>query len=225
MPARPGQGGCDHLLIGGLPPLQPGHHPSGAGQVDWLTRGNITLDASNAGVILDGSAVLGEWDPGIGIASDGNIVRGLQIYHFPGAGIVMGGNDNVIGGTRLLGSGPTGQGNVLSANGKSGVQLNGFRWVHRRCEQNNRITGNIIGLDARGAVAMGNLGPGICFWKDDGNIVGGFPPGKATSSAPITTMASRFLRLRHDRQPGAGQLRGHRHYRQPCAGKLGRQAS
>jgi len=154
-----------------FPPSSPATIHIGPERLSWLTRGNITLDASDAGVILDGSSVLGEWDPGIGIASDGNIVRGLQIYHFPGSGIAVGGNDNIIGGSRLLGSGPTGQGNVLSANGKQGTGSGSP-------SQNNRITGNIIGLDAGGTVAMGNLSAGIVFWGGHGNIVGGLAPGE-----------------------------------------------
>ncbi len=151
-----------------FPPARPATIRLGQDRLSWLTRGNITLDASNAGVILDGSAVLGEWDPGIGIASDGNIVRGLQIYHFPGAGIGAGGRNNLIGGSRLIGSGPSGQGNVLSANGM-GLGLS---------DQDNRVLGNIVGLDASGAVAMGNLRWGIVMWDGHGNIIGSFAPGE-----------------------------------------------
>jgi hypothetical protein len=49
-----------------------------------LNRGNLTIDASNAGVILDGSAIT-DGENGLTISSDGNTVRGLQIVNFPNA--------------------------------------------------------------------------------------------------------------------------------------------
>ncbi|MFX0208130.1 MAG: right-handed parallel beta-helix repeat-containing protein [Candidatus Hodarchaeota archaeon] len=61
-----------------------------------LSQGNITLDGSNAGVILDGSS-LGGWPDGIEISSDLNLVKGLEFFSFSGAGIsINGGKFNVI---------------------------------------------------------------------------------------------------------------------------------
>ncbi len=46
-----------------------------------ITRGNITIDASNAGVILDGSEFEGLTN-GIDILSDNNVIMGLQVVNF-----------------------------------------------------------------------------------------------------------------------------------------------
>jgi uncharacterized repeat protein (TIGR01451 family) len=149
-----------------FPPSAPVTIHIGPERLYWLVEGNITLDASNAGVILDGSSVTGVWDPGIAISSDNNIVRGLQIYNFPGAGIGLIGNNNIIGGSRLVGSGPTGQGNVLSDN-LLGLTIS---------DQGNQVLGNIIGLDATGTQAMGNeVGIGI---SGSFNIIGSLESGK-----------------------------------------------
>ena len=91
-----------------FPPSTPVTIHIGPERLPWLTRGNITIDASDAGVILDGSSVTGNWDPGIGISSNNNTVRGLQVVKFS-VGINIFGHNNLIGGSRLVGSGPTGQ--------------------------------------------------------------------------------------------------------------------
>jgi len=70
--------------------------------------GNLTIDASNAGVILDGSDVAGDWTACLQIVdSHGNTIRGLQISNFSGPGIAISGDAryNVIGGDRGVGAG------------------------------------------------------------------------------------------------------------------------
>ncbi len=151
-----------------FPPGNPATIHVGPDRLPWLTQGNVTLDASNAGVILDGAAVAGYWDPGIGTYSNGNIVRGLQIYHFPGAGIAAGGRNNLIGGSRLIGSGPSGQGNVLSAN-RMGLTI---------ADQDNQALGNIVGLDASGTQALGNESFGISLWGAQNHTIGSLEAGK-----------------------------------------------
>ncbi len=122
-----------------------------ANELPWITQGNLTVDASNAGVVLDGSSATGEW-PGLQIVSShANTIRGMQITNFSGPGIAMAGDAqyNIIGGDRSLGSGPFGQGNLLS-NNDNGISLatpgTGL----------NTITGNLIGTDAESADALGN---------------------------------------------------------------------
>lgn len=144
-----------------------------------ITRDRITIDASNAGVILDGSALSGQFDSGLSIASSGNTVKGLQILDFPNAGITITGNGgNTIGGDRGRGSGPSGEGNVLSRNRASGITVlnpNG-----------NRIVGNRIGTDAAGRIALGRQDRGIWIFHQPGNgdavsgdWIGGFQPWEA----------------------------------------------
>ena len=53
-----------------------------------ISQGNLGIDASNAGVILDGNNIGEDFVPCLQIISDGNPVRGLQFVNFaPGAGI------------------------------------------------------------------------------------------------------------------------------------------
>ncbi|HDL85003.1 MAG TPA: hypothetical protein ENH11_01515, partial [Candidatus Acetothermia bacterium] len=72
--------------------------------------GNLTIDASNAGVIIDGKNIRSNWAAGLEIRSSNNVIQGLQIVNFSGAGIALfgGSQKNVIGGNRKLGVGPTG---------------------------------------------------------------------------------------------------------------------
>jgi hypothetical protein len=110
-----------------------------------VLQGNLTIDASNAGVILDGHQV--PWFAvGLDLDSDRNTVRGLQIVGFNPFGMRSYGSHNIIGGNRGVGAGPSGQGNILSSN-NSGIHIGGV---------DNLILGNLIGTDASGTQAMPN---------------------------------------------------------------------
>ena len=127
-------------LSNGLPPLGLGY---------------MTIDASNAGVILDGSNItVPEFQHGITITSDNNIVRGLQIVGFSDAGIGLYGQYNIIGGDRSIGDGPLGQGNLISGN-HFGIGLWG------ETTSRNTIRGNYIGITLDGTAARGNVQDGI----------------------------------------------------------------
>ena len=122
-----------------------------------ITQGNLRIDASNAGVILDGSNISADWVHGLDINSDGNMIQGLQIINFsPGTGIALGGGAqyNIIGGDRSVGSGPLGQGNLVS-NANTGIALfdDGTSF--------NTINGNLIGTDPTGIKSWGNYGIGV----------------------------------------------------------------
>jgi hypothetical protein len=139
---------------------------SATSELPWLSQGHVTLDASEAGVILDGSQAGGEWTAGLAINSEGNAVRGLQIVNFTGPGIRLDDQaaHNIVGGDPETGSGPLGQGNLSSAN-TDGMALFGAR--------NNTITGNLIGTDVSGTNSLANRGTGM-FLQDgaQGNIIG-----------------------------------------------------
>ena len=65
-----------------------------------LAAGKVTIDASDAGVVLDGSRLEDPEASGLRIVSDGNVILGLQIINFPADGIAItqGGSENTIGG-------------------------------------------------------------------------------------------------------------------------------
>jgi hypothetical protein len=151
------------------PTIFPPDHPVSiavTSELPWLSQGDVTIDASNAGVILDGSMAGGEWTPGINIDSEGNRIQSLQIIHFTGAGIVLREHaaHNIIGGDPTTGSGPLGQGNLISDN-SDGIALYGA--------SNNTILGNLIGTDASGTDPWPNRGAGV-FLQDGarGNVIG-----------------------------------------------------
>ena len=136
-------------------------------ELPHLSQGSVTVDGSNAGVILDGGQLPGEgFVSGLGIDSDGNTIMGLQIVNFPGPGIGVGGGDgNTIGGDRAMGAGPIGQGNLTGDNG-NGIALWGPA-------SGNVVTGNLIGTGTDGSELLGNRAHGV--WITEGaerNVLG-----------------------------------------------------
>ncbi len=109
---------------------------------------NITIDASNAGVILDGSRA-GENAMGINILSDGNVIRGLQIQNFRNSSVYIGSSNNILGGSRSKGKGPTGEGNVMINCGGIGI--------YGQNATDNIIVGNNIGVKADGITPAANM--------------------------------------------------------------------
>src|SRR3990170_4490962 len=123
-----------------------------------LSQGDLTIDASNTGVILDGSNITSpDSQRGLSISPDNNIVRGLQIVGFSDAGIGLygGAENNVIGGDRSVEDGPLGQGNLISGNGSFGVGL----WDEGT--SHNTIQGNYIGINMDGTATWGHARDGI----------------------------------------------------------------
>lgn len=123
-------------------------------------RSNVTIDASSAGVILDGSQLAGDWVAGLQIIeAEGVSIMGLRIQNFNGPGIsITASSNNTIGGDRNIGAGPYGQGNMLVAN-NVGLDISDPRAKH------NTITGNLIGVDLNGSDWLGNLDNGILIWE------------------------------------------------------------
>jgi parallel beta-helix repeat protein len=154
-----------------FPPTTPVTIPLSS-PLPFIAQSNITIDASDAGVILDGG-----WhgdNSGLVITSDGNTIKGLQIMRFPETGIVIrdGARNNIIGGNRMQGHGPSGEGNVISDNGRSNVSIEG------RGTMNNAVIGNHIGTDATGFVALsGGWGVRLAGGAQY-NRIGGTGPGE-----------------------------------------------
>jgi hypothetical protein len=90
-----------------------------------LTQGRVTLDASAAGVMIEGSA-LGNAGAGLTVLSNGNTIQGLHLASFRGVALLVtgGASDNVIGGDRTQGTGPQGRGNQID-NGGMGIVISG----------------------------------------------------------------------------------------------------
>jgi hypothetical protein len=130
-----------------------------------ITQGYLTLDASNAGVILDGTQAGGEWTAGIELNSEHNVIQGLQVVHFSGPGVLLDPDArfNLVGGDRTLGTGPLGHGNLFSDT-SDGVGIKG---------SDNIITGNLIGTNSTGLGKMGNRAPGIFLEENAShNVIG-----------------------------------------------------
>jgi len=137
--------------------------------------GNLTIDASNAGVIIDGSNVPGDWNNGLQVYSSYNTVMGLQIVDFAGSGIVVAqGTNNTIGGDRSIGLGPIGQGNLTSGN-SFGINLCGVG------THTNAVLGNLVGVTVDGTTPHGNRAIGV-FIEDNvhDNVIG---PGNVIANS------------------------------------------
>ena len=130
---------------------------------------HLMLDASNAGVVLDGSLLSGDWQAGLAMEScKGAKIRGLRIANFSGPGIYLSGGarNNVIGGDQNIGAGPFGQGNQLVHN-SDGVFVSNPGTTH------NMIRGNLLGTDAAGTAQLGNEGQAVAITEGaSGNTIG-----------------------------------------------------
>lgn len=130
-----------------------------------LEYAHLTLDASNAGVILDGSNIEGS-ATGLIISDIGIKIQGMQIVNFSEVGIVLqpGASWSTIGGDRNIGDGPLGQGNLISGNGLRNIGSIGASF--------NTIAGNFIGTDISGQNPHGNTPDGIWIDGGVGNVIG-----------------------------------------------------
>lgn len=123
-----------------------------------LSSGGDSVDASQAGVIVDGGYQTFDC---LRVDSAANAIRGLEIQGCLTAVVVRRhAQSNVIGGVE------EGEGNVISANDQ-GVLLAG------EGTNSNQVVGNLIGTDARGKEARGNrVGIMIGTGARD-NVIGG----------------------------------------------------
>jgi titin len=144
----------DGITVNGAPANTLGGASAGAGN---LLSGN-----SQGGVSLNGAGAANNLVQGNYIGTDasgrsalGNLFSGVTIF---------GGNNNLVGGTMPA------AGNVISANKLSGVYIT-------TNSVGNLVQGNLIGVDATGANALGNAINGISIDSAGSNTVGGTTSG------------------------------------------------
>jgi len=132
------------------------------GPLPELNKHHLTIDASNAGVILDGG---GRPFGALSINAEQVTVQGLRIVNFDGTAITLWENAhyNAIGGEPGASAGSLGQGNLISGN-RDGI-------IIQEGGSHHTIAGNLIGVEFNGFVS--NTYSGIKI--DDhspGNVIG-----------------------------------------------------
>ncbi len=171
--------------------------------------GSNQILADEIGTNVSGTAALGNAFDGIAINDSsnniiggtnassrnvisGNGITGVQVTGTSSTGNIIEGNyigtdrtgqkdlGNVSGGIYLfgvsgntVGGSVTGAGNVISGNDGSGVQITGAS------ASQNIIQGNLIGTDATGAKALGNVHDGIYVESAPNNTIGGTEASQA----------------------------------------------
>ena len=128
---------------------------------------NITIDASNAGVILNGSQLEGA--TGLDLYVSNSKVMGLQFLNFDNEGLRINGDSNIIGGSRLNGSAPTGEGVLIGNSGPNGMHINGNK---------NVVKGSFIGVDSSGTKVLPNYYGLFISDSAEDCVVGGVNPGE-----------------------------------------------
>ena len=152
-----------------------------------------TIDGSSGGsnrVALDGSAATGD---GLVLTSSGNVLRNLVIHSFPGSGISISSDNNLLagnligldqGGTLDQGNGSYGilisggsnnqiggatpaERNIISGNTTTGIR------IENPTASGNIIQGNFIGTDITGSSAIRNDNHGIVIFDSPDNLIGG----------------------------------------------------
>jgi hypothetical protein len=146
-----------------------------------IVADNVTIDGSNAGVILDGSGTPTD-TRGLVIDGASNVtIKGLQILNFPYHGIelINGASNNTIGGTNATPGGScTGDCNLISGNGTT-YRFDHGVFIADSDTMNNTVSGNYIGTDINGTAAISNTGSGVFIASGaQYNVIGGTTPGE-----------------------------------------------
>jgi titin len=125
------------------------------------------ISANQTGVRLRGSGTDGNIVSGntIGAGADGLGDLGNEHY---GVYIASGAQNNIIGGDRTAG-----EGNLISGNDSTGV------FISDEDTNGNVVSGNYIGVDITGMVALGNRFDGVSLTNDlHNNLIGGDTEGE-----------------------------------------------
>src|SRR5262249_22260197 len=140
-----------------------------------LALGNINdgVQVAGTGNTIGGTTaaarnvVSGNRGAGIAVGGSGTIVQGNYIGTDVSGSVALG---NQVNGVRVIGSGGTiggtaaGAGNVISGNGRNGIEIDA---------PNNTVQGNLIGTDVGGTRALGNAAVGVLIAFASNNLIGG----------------------------------------------------
>lgn len=142
-------------------------------ELPTLTGSNVTLDGSEAGVIINGGNLPQGHDCLIIQNASNVIVRGLQFISCKDSAIDIRSNVGglTIGGNRSAGSGPVGQGNRFSLNQRA-------VWADADNLSNFSLKGNLVGVDLSGVSASGNTVSGVTLKRVTGLTIGGSAEGE-----------------------------------------------
>ena len=138
-----------------------------------LSRDNITIDASDRRVTLNGSAA--GTACGISVTSKRNRVLGMSIVNFTRSGICLmdGAKYNQIGGNRTVGGSPNGLGLRIAGCGAFGVEITGSG------TDSNIVKGCWLGLDKSGQISAPNLAGVLIRDQAKSNTIGSILPAEA----------------------------------------------
>ena len=147
--------------------------------------GYTTIDASGAGVIVDGSALDGTDTHGFFVTSSGNTLRGIQLQNVPGVGVVIAsfeGNeasDNTVDGVTVVDSG--------YGNPNPGAEADGI-WIlayGQGCTANhNTIINCVVENGADDGIEVWSEGGGVA---DDNLVIGNTVKNHAEVGIEIDT--------------------------------------
>ncbi|MHB0878420.1 MAG: beta strand repeat-containing protein, partial [Anaerolineae bacterium] len=122
--------------------------------------GGTTIASKGRAIVLDGTNVTA--GVGLSLTSDGNAVQGLTIQSFGSYNVAVSGDNNIVG-TDGDGGSDAQERNVIILSADTGVYVTG---------DNNRVTGNYIGLDSDGSTVQANAGGGVKVTTGSGNVIG-----------------------------------------------------
>jgi hypothetical protein len=165
-----------------------------------VAQGDLTIDASAAGVILDGSTLAD--GSGLQITSNGNAIQGLRVQNFPRSGIVLhdGASFNLIGGTNATpGAACSGACNLISGNDDNGVEVigagtmsNTVRNVFHGVVIDSGAGGNVVGgTSEAGANLISGNGSMAVFIRNssDNQVLGNLVGTDASGMSPLPNVA------------------------------------
>lgn len=138
-----------------------------ASMLPTISDGNTTIDASGAGVAVDGNQLIGDTTHGIFIQSSGNTLKAIRIQNIPGVAIAVAafdGNEvynNTLDSVTVINSGYggtpfTGRNDAVEIRAHGG----GSRTCHNRvvnCTIENNADDGVEIVSDEGGVADGNL--------------------------------------------------------------------